>query len=91
MLIQLTVNDAEFPEFKSIPEHLKSGMIESVSVLEPVEDSFVVSSVDVVRERVAKAEERGAYLEHDTFWDSTRPLNMRILYEERRKEHICNL
>lgn len=70
MLVQLTVNDAEFPAFKSIIEHLKSGMIQSVSVLDPSENSFVVSSADAVRERVGKAEERGAYLDHDTFWDS---------------------
>jgi hypothetical protein len=70
MLIQLSVTDAEFPAFKNILEHLKTGMIQSVSVLDPAEASFVVSSVDAVRERVGKAEERGAYLDHDTFWDN---------------------
>ena len=70
MLVQLTVNEAEFPAFKNIIEHLKSGMIESVSVLDPSEATFMVSSVETVRERVGKAEERGAYLDHDTFWNS---------------------
>ena len=73
MLVQLSVNDAEFPAFKSVIDHLKSGMVESISVLDPAEATFLVSSADVVRERVGKAEERGAYLDHDTFWDSIRP------------------
>jgi hypothetical protein len=69
MLVQLTVNDAEFPAFKNIIEHLKNGMVEHVSVLDSDNASFVVSSVQVVRERVQQAEARGAYTDHDTFWD----------------------
>ena len=69
MLVQLTVNDKELPSFINIIEHLKSGMIESVSILDPAEASFVVSSADSVRERVATAEERGSYTDHDTFWN----------------------
>ncbi len=69
MLVQLTINDVEFPAFKNIIEHLKHGMIEHVSVLDPGEASFVVSSVQVVRERVQQAEARGSYTDHDTFWD----------------------
>ena len=72
MLVQLSVNDAEFPAFKNIIEHLKTGMIQSVSVLDPAEASFVVSSADAVRERVSAAEERGAYTDHDTFWNEMR-------------------
>jgi hypothetical protein len=70
MLVQLTINDVEFPAFKNIIEHLKDGMVEHVSVLDPGEASFVVSSVQVVRERIQQAETRGYYTEHDTFWDS---------------------
>lgn len=69
MLVQLIVNDAEFPAFKNIIEHLKTGMIEHVSVLDSDTASFVVSSAQVVRERVQQAEARGAYTDHDTFWD----------------------
>ena len=72
MLIQLTVNEAEFPAFKNIIDHLKNGMIQSVSVLDPAEASFMVSSVEGVRERVQQAESRGAYTDHDTFWNEMR-------------------
>jgi hypothetical protein len=52
----------------NIIEHLRSGMVDSVTVFNPAEASFVVSSNDMVRERVEAAEERGAYTDHDTFW-----------------------
>ncbi len=69
MLVQLTVNDAELPAFMNIIEHLRSDMIESISILDPDEPSFVVSSKAMVRERVQEAEARGNYLGHDTFWN----------------------
>jgi hypothetical protein len=69
MLVQLTINDLEFPAFKNIIEHLKDGMVEQVSVLDTGEASFVVSSVQVVRERVQQSEVRGSYTDHDSFWD----------------------
>lgn len=69
MLVQLTINDAKFPAFKNIIEHLKSGMVEQVSVLDADQASFVVSSAQIVRERVQQAEARGAYTDHATFWD----------------------
>lgn len=69
MLVQLTVKDNELPAFMNIIEHLRSGMVENVSILEPTESTFVVSSADAVRERVAAAEERGSYTDHDTFWN----------------------
>lgn len=68
MLVQLNVNDNELPAFMNIIEHLKSGIVESVSIYSPDEESFVVSSSDAVRERVAAAEERGSYVDHETFW-----------------------
>lgn len=68
MLVQLNVNDSELPAFMNILNHLKSGIIESVSLYRPDENSFIVSSADAVRERVAAAEERGSYLDHETFW-----------------------
>lgn len=52
----------------NIFEHLKAGIVESVSLYRTDENSFVVSSADAVRERVAAAEERGRYLDHETFW-----------------------
>ncbi len=69
MLIQLTINDNELPSFMNIIEHLKSGMVESISILDLDETSFVVSSADALRERVASAEQRGRYTDHDTFWE----------------------
>lgn len=69
MLIQLTVNDNELPSFINIIEHLKSGIVENISILRSDEASFVVSSTDAVRERVSAAEQRGRYTDHDTFWD----------------------
>ena len=68
MLVQLNVNDNELPAFMNIIEHLKSGIVESVSIYNPDEESFVVSSADAVRERVAAAEKRGSYVDHETFW-----------------------
>jgi hypothetical protein len=68
MLVQLTVNDTELTAFMNIIDHLRNGMIESISVLDPADASFVVSSRDTVRERVEAAEARGNYTDHDTFW-----------------------
>jgi hypothetical protein len=68
MLVQLNINDTEFSAFMNIIEHLRNGMVESLSVLDPAEASFVVSSRDVVRERVQAAEARGTYTDHDKFW-----------------------
>lgn len=68
MLVQLSVNDSELSAFMNIVEHLRSGMVNSVTVLDPAEASFVVSSRDMVRERVESAEKRGAYTDHETFW-----------------------
>ena len=69
MLVQFNVNDAELPAFMNIIEHLRSDMIESISILDPDEASFVVSSKATVRERVQAAEARGNYTDHDTFWN----------------------
>ncbi len=69
MLVQLTVKDNELPAFMNIIEHLRSGMVENVSMLEQDGPTFVVSSADAVRERVTAAEERGSYTDHDTFWN----------------------
>ncbi len=52
----------------NIIEHLRSGMVDSVTVLDPAEATFVVSSREMVRDRVESAEKRGAYTDHDTFW-----------------------
>ena len=68
MLVQMTINDLELSAFMNIVEHLRSGMVDSVTVLDPAEASFVVSSSDSVRERVDSAEKRGAYIDHETFW-----------------------
>lgn len=68
MLVQLSVNDSELSAFMNIVEHLRSGMVNSVTILDPAEASFVVSSRDMVRERVESAEKRGAYTDHETFW-----------------------
>lgn len=68
MLVQMTINDAELSGFMNIVEHLRSGIVESVTVLDPAEASFVASSRDAVRERVASAEKRGLYTDHETFW-----------------------
>ena len=69
MLVQLTVNDSELPAFMNIIEQLRSDMIESVSILDTDEATFVVSSKEMVRERVLTAEERGNYIDHETFWN----------------------
>lgn len=69
MLVKLTINDAEFPAFKNIIESLKSGMVEQVTVLDADKATFVVSSVKQVRERVQLAESRGAYTDHENFWN----------------------
>ena len=69
MLVQLTVNDSELPAFMNIIEHLRSDMIESVSILDTDEATFVVSSKEMVRERVQTAEARGNYIDHETFWN----------------------
>ena len=68
MLVQMTINDSEMSAFMNIVEHLRAGMIDSMTVLDPAEASFVVSSCDTVRERVDSAEKRGAYTDHETFW-----------------------
>lgn len=68
MLVQMNINDSELSAFMNIVEHLRSGMIDSVTVLDPAEASFVVSSSDSVRERVESAEKRGSYTDHETFW-----------------------
>jgi hypothetical protein len=68
MLVQLSINNTELPAFMNIIEHLRSGIVDSVTVLDPAEASFVVSTNDMVRERVEFAEKRGAYTDHDTFW-----------------------
>jgi UPF0288 family protein (methanogenesis marker protein 3) len=69
MLVQFNANNAELPAFMNIIEHLRSDMIESISILDPDEASFVVSSKATVRERVQAAEARGNYTDHDTFWN----------------------
>jgi len=69
MLVQLTVNDAELTAFLNIIEHLRSDMVESISILDPADASFVVSSGDMVRERINVAEARANYTDHDTFWN----------------------
>ena len=69
MLVQLIVNDSELPAFMNIIEQLRSDMIESVSILDTDEATFVVSSKEMVRERVLTAEERGNYIDHETFWN----------------------
>jgi hypothetical protein len=69
MLVQLSINNAELPAFINIIEHLRSGMVDSVTVLDPAEATFVVSSLEMVRERVATAEKRGSYTDHETFWN----------------------
>jgi len=68
MLVQMTINDGELSAFINIVEHLRSGMIDSVTILDPAEASFVVSSRDAVRERVTSAEKRGSYTDHEPFW-----------------------
>jgi hypothetical protein len=68
MLVQLSINDAELSAFMNIVDHLRSGMVDSVTVFDPAEASFVVSSRDVVRERMESAEKRGSYTDHETFW-----------------------
>ena len=68
MLVQMTINDSELSAFMNIVEHLRSGMVDSVTVLDPSQATFVVSSRDSVRERVQSAEKRGAYTDHETFW-----------------------
>jgi len=68
MLVQLSINDNELSAFMNIVEHLRSGMVQSLTVLDPAEATFVVGSSDVVRERVESAEARGAYTDHETFW-----------------------
>ena len=69
MIVQLTIKDNELTAFMNIVEHLRSGMVERVSILDPTEATFVVSSAEAVRERVTAAEERGRYTDHDTFWN----------------------
>jgi hypothetical protein len=69
MLVQLTVNDSELPAFMNIFEHLRSDMVESISILYPDEASFVISSKAAVRERVQAADARGNYTDHETFWN----------------------
>lgn len=68
MLVQLSINTAELPAFMNIIEHLRSGMVDSVTVLDPAEATFVVSTRETVRERLESAEKRGSYTDHDTFW-----------------------
>jgi len=68
MLVQMTINDSELSSFINIIEHLRSDMIDSITLLEPAEASFLVSSSDSVRERVAVAEKRASYTDHETFW-----------------------
>ena len=68
MLVQMTINDSELSAFMNIVGHLRAGMIDSVTVLDPAEASFVVSSSDSVRERVDSAEKCGEYTDHETFW-----------------------
>ncbi len=69
MLVQLTVTDSELPAFMNIIEHLRSDMIESISILDHDDASFVVSSKSMVSERTQAAEARGNYIDHDTFWN----------------------
>jgi hypothetical protein len=69
MQVQLTVNDAELPAFMNIIEQLRSNMVESISILDPDDASFVVSSKATARERVQAAEARGSYTDHETFWN----------------------
>lgn len=45
----------ELSAFINMIEHLRSGMMNSVTVLDPAEATFVVSARDVVQERVAMA------------------------------------
>jgi len=68
MLVQISIKNTELPAFINIIEHLRSGMVDSVTVLDPAEATFVVSDREVVRERVAVAEKRGSYTDHETFW-----------------------
>lgn len=68
MLVQLSINDKEYSAFMNIVEHLRSDMVNSVTVLEPADAGFIVSSRETVRERVESAERRGEYTEHDSFW-----------------------
>ena len=66
--MQLSINNAELPAFMNIIEHLRNGMVDSVTVLDPTEAAFLVSSREAVRERIEAAEKRGAYTDHDAFW-----------------------
>jgi len=68
MLVQLSISDNQVAAFMDVVTHLKSGIVDSVTILDPAEATFVVSSKEMVRERVEFAEKRGAYTDHKTFW-----------------------
>jgi hypothetical protein len=63
--LRLNVTDSFFPELMSLIKNYSS----HITIIEETQKpDFVVGSVDEVRQRVKRAEKRGNFISHDTFW-----------------------
>jgi len=67
MHIQLDINEKNADFFLQYLDSLKEGIIKNI-VISDDSRSFMVSSVEEVRKRLASAEKNADYKEHDDFW-----------------------
>jgi len=67
MHIQLDINEKNADFFLQYLDSLKEGIIKNMVITDDSR-SFMVSSVEEVRKRLASAEKNADYKEHDDFW-----------------------
>jgi len=69
MYIALQINENKVDFFLEYLNSLKDGIIESMEIKKKENHSFMVDSVEEVRERVNRAEKNANYIAHHDFWE----------------------
>jgi len=69
MHIELQINDEKADFFLEYLNSFKNGVIENITIKKNTKQSFLVGSIEEVRERVDNAKKRGNYTSHQEFWE----------------------
>jgi len=69
MHIELQINDEKADFFLEYLNSFKNGIIENITIKKKEKHSFLVSSIEEVKERVDNAQKRGNYTPHKEFWE----------------------
>jgi hypothetical protein len=68
MNIQLQINESKAEFFLEYLNSLKDGIVEKIEIANEPKYSFMISDKNEVKKRIANAEQRADYQEHDDFW-----------------------